>query len=286
MDTMMGDSMRATRVSTTSFGMQPRNSFRRSDSSVDLPGLKIFQPSQSHNRSRAVLDANALMNMGWTPPGDQRTGFQPENNFPALEWSPPPSQQPPQGSNSPSPGQQPPQGSTPPGSEKAPPTTSASEVDDITKRIQDKFKHGVGEDGEEDDTEEDKETGEGDKDQQRVPRKRPAGATDAKAAKAAKAAKTKGKSGKDNGGKAKQQLASIENVDKCLKLVQANLPYKGKKSKPMHYKQITIYTNKKGFRVKPGYGRRDEKIVSYGSDPRAAFLAAQKHAATYLATAA
>lgn len=284
METMMSDSVRANRMRSPSFVMQPRNSFRDSDSSVHLPGLKIFQPPQSHNRGSAGLDANALMNMGWVPPGHQRTSFQPENNFPALEWQPPPSQQPPQGSQSLPPGH--PTGGLSaglPGSKKAPPTTSASEVDDITKKIQDKFKHGLGEDGEdkEDESEEDKETGGDDEDQQRVSRKRPAGATDGKAAKAAKA---KGKSGSDNGGKANQP--SIANVEKCLKLVQANLRYKGKKGKPMHFKTITIYTNKKGFRVKPGFGRRDERIVGFGDDPRAAFLAAQKHAATYLAMGA
>ena len=74
-------------------------------------------------------------------------------------------------------------------------------------------------------------------------------------------------------------------VKACLAKVRVALPFKGVQKGPLHYKSITVYTNKslKAWRVKPGPGRRDEKVVSYANDKRQAWSIVQEKAAEYLA---
>ena len=74
-------------------------------------------------------------------------------------------------------------------------------------------------------------------------------------------------------------------VKAWLTKVQKALPFPGKKSGPIFYEHVTVYTDRKSkkWRVKPGKGRRDEKIVNFRSEPRVAWANVQQHAATYLA---
>ena len=70
----------------------------------------------------------------------------------------------------------------------------------------------------------------------------------------------------------------------CLAKVRVALPFQGVQKGPTHYKSITIYTDKpsQAWRVKPGAGRRDEKIVNYAKDKRLAWNTVQEKVAGYL----
>ena len=70
----------------------------------------------------------------------------------------------------------------------------------------------------------------------------------------------------------------------CLKKVQKGLPYPAKKQGPFHFESITVYVakEKKLWRVKPGYGRRDERMVAMGDDPVVKWADVQKRAAEHL----
>ena len=75
------------------------------------------------------------------------------------------------------------------------------------------------------------------------------------------------------------------DVKAWLAKVRVALPYKGVQKGPVHFKSVTIYTckPKHSWRVKPGIGRRDEKIVVYATDKRLAWSTVQERAAEYLA---
>ena len=74
-------------------------------------------------------------------------------------------------------------------------------------------------------------------------------------------------------------------VDAKLAFVKKHLQFPGKKAKPMYCGCITVYVDmhKQNWRVKPGKGRRDEKHVNMGSEPRVAWNLVQLRAAEYLA---
>ena len=74
-------------------------------------------------------------------------------------------------------------------------------------------------------------------------------------------------------------------VDEKLALVKKQLPFPDKKKQPMHCGCITVFADlrRQTWRIKPGKGRRDEKHVRMGSEPRVAWNSVQLRAAEYLA---
>ena len=70
-----------------------------------------------------------------------------------------------------------------------------------------------------------------------------------------------------------------------LRRVQQGLPYTSKNKKPVHIMSVTVFTDtlNKRWRIKPGCGRRDEKMVAYRNEPRIAWARVQEKVAEYLA---
>ena len=83
----------------------------------------------------------------------------------------------------------------------------------------------------------------------------------------------------------KRPKPKLADVKAWLAKVRVALPYKGVQKGPVHFKSVTIYTAKpkRVWQVKPGVGRRDEKIVKFATDKRLAWSTVQERAAEYLA---
>jgi hypothetical protein len=79
--------------------------------------------------------------------------------------------------------------------------------------------------------------------------------------------------------------ASPARSKAILRQVQQGMPYTSKNRKPVHFMSVTVFTDtlNKRWRIKPGCGRRDEKMVSYRIEPRVAWLTLQERVAEYLA---
>ena len=79
--------------------------------------------------------------------------------------------------------------------------------------------------------------------------------------------------------------ASPARSKAILRQVQQGMPFTSKNRKPVHFMSVTVFTDtlNKRWRIKPGCGRRDEKMVSYRNGPRVAWLTLQERVAEYLA---
>ena len=95
----------------------------------------------------------------------------------------------------------------------------------------------------------------------------------------AKKVKT-GKMDDGNGDEVKQS-----DVKKALTRARQNLPYKkGHKDFPRYLDHVTVYSSKakKMWRVKPGCGRKDEKLIPWATDPRVKWEKVLTEVAKYL----
>jgi len=158
-------------------------------------------------------------------------------------------------------------------------------IDAITERIQSEIKKsGTAVETSETDSEDEENNEDETEKLARKVLKRPATALVAMPATSAKKVQKKTPSG----GAEKAHTPDPKLVEKWLKKVQKHLPFKGAKNQPMYYKCITIYSHKNRFRVKPGLGRRDEKIIAFTNkeSARLAWPTVQKRAAEYLAVEA
>jgi hypothetical protein len=270
-----------------------------------LPALKLIEHMQNDGGHKGFGKGNhrpvsmeSLPNFSWTQPGSLHypdTGRQSgtnnmiENNMIALGWIPPapPKQSEPE-QQSPLADKEPPtlDAALPPTAENTTHTNKliGSDIRDITARITAKtgsVKRAI------DDVANESSNSEGDDESPRRPKtKKKAGANAAGIKKPAAATGIKKPAAAPATGIAKPVKAKDIDVKEWLKKLRAALPFPGpKKRKPIHYEQITIYTDatKKKWRVKPGVGRRDEKLISFSSEPRVAWSSVLARAAEYLA---
>jgi hypothetical protein len=80
--------------------------------------------------------------------------------------------------------------------------------------------------------------------------------------------------------------ASPARSKAILRQVQQGMPFTSKNRKPVHFMSVTVFTDtlNKRWRIKPGCGRRDEKMVAYRNEPRVAWARLQEKVAEYLAS--